>query len=169
MQTISASELLLEPLTVAHADAMFGVLSDPQLYRYLDYGPPPSVEHLRNVYAQLERRVSPDGTEQWLNWVVCLCGTEPVGYVQATLVAHNTAWVAYVFACKHWGRGYARTATNAMIDHLASDYGSTEFLATAEPGNARSISLLERLSFRRATTQEAQHHDLSKTELLFVR
>jgi hypothetical protein len=37
MQTITAGELVLDPLTVADAETMFGVLSDPRIYRYLDY------------------------------------------------------------------------------------------------------------------------------------
>jgi hypothetical protein len=60
MCTIATSELTLAPLGVADAEAMFELLSDAELYRYLDYPPPPSVEHLRAVYAQLEARKSPD-------------------------------------------------------------------------------------------------------------
>ena len=169
MQTITAAELVLEPLTVAGADTMFEVLSDPQIYRYLDYGPPPSVEHLRDVYAKLERRTSPDGSQLWLNWVVRRLGAKPIGYVQATVSAPGTAWVAYVLSSEYWGRGYARMATHAMIEHLASAYGTTRYLATVEALNRRSIGLLERLSFRPATLHEAQDHDLSATERLFVR
>jgi ribosomal-protein-alanine N-acetyltransferase len=168
VQTINAAELVLEPLMVAHADAMFGVLSDPQIYRYLDYGPPPSVEHLRDVYAKLERRESPDGSQLWLNWVVRL-GAKPMGYVQATVFPAGTAWVAYVLSSEYWGRGLACKATHAMIEHLASAYGITQYLATVEAQNRRSIGLLQRLSFRPATSQEAQDHDLSATERLFVR
>ena len=43
MRELRAGELLLEPLRVAHAEAMFKVLREPRLYRYLDYPPPPSV------------------------------------------------------------------------------------------------------------------------------
>ena len=169
LRTITAADLVLEPLTVAHADTMFGVLSDPQIYRYLDYGPPPCVEHLRDVYAKLERRKSPDGSRLWLNWVVRQLGGKPMGYVQSTVFPPQTAWVAYVLSSEHWGRGYARMATHAMIQHLANAYGITQYLATVEAENRRSIGLLERLSFRRATSQEAQDHDLSATERLFVR
>jgi len=169
MQTITAAELVLQPLTVADADTMFGVLSDPQVYRYLDYGAPPSVEHLRDVYAKLARRKSPDGSQLWLNWVVRQPGATPMGYVQATVSPPGTAWVAYVLSSKYWGRGYARMATQAMIEHLGNAYGTTQYLATVEALNRRSIGLLERLSFRRATSQEAQDHDLSATERLFVR
>ena len=168
MQTLSAPGLALEPLTVAHADAMFEVLSEQRLHEYLDYGPPASAEHLRGVYSKLERRASPDGSEQWLNWVVCLGCTEPIGVVQATIFAPGTSWIAYVFASKHWGKGFAQASTKVMLEHLASRYRINTFLATVEVENARSIALLERLSFRRATSQEAQAHQLTKTELLFV-
>ena len=169
MQTITAAKLVLEPLTVADADTMFGVLSDPQIYRYLDYGPPPSVEYLRDVYTKLESRKSPDGSQLWLNWVVHQQGAKPMGYVQATVFPSGTAWVAYVLSSKYWGRGYARTATQAMIEHLADAYGTTQYLATVEAENRRSIVLLERLSFLPATPLEAQYFDLSATERLFVR
>ncbi len=169
MQTIAAAELVLEPLTAADADTMFGVLSDPQIYRYLDYGPPPSVDYLRDVYTRLEGRKSPDGTQLWLNWVVRRRGVGPMGYVQATVLPSGIAWIAYALSSKHWGRGYARMATHAMIEHLADAYGAARYLASVEAENRRSIGLLQRLSFRFATREEAQHHDLSATERLFVR
>jgi len=169
MDCLRAAGLVLEPLTVAHADAMFDVLSDPALYRHLDYGPPPSVDHVRGVYAQLERRASPDASEAWLNWIVCLDGHGPIGFVQATLVADRTAWVAYVLGSAHWGHGHARAATGAMIEHLMTSHGITTFLAVVENANARSISLLRTLSFERATAAAAAPHRLSETELLYQR
>lgn len=168
MECLRTAELTLEPLTVAHADTMFPVLSEPELYRYLDYGPPPSVEYVRGVYAKLEQRASPDGSETWLNWVVCLRSSRaPIGFVQATLVSPRTSWVAYLLSGAHWGRGYAHAAVGAMLLHLTGKYGAAEFLATVENANARSIALLERLAFERATLQEVASHELSSTEILF--
>ena len=46
MLSIRTARLVLEPLTVAHAPAMFVVLRDPLIYRYLDFEPPESLEHL---------------------------------------------------------------------------------------------------------------------------
>lgn len=169
MQTLATTDLILEPLVVKHAQAMFEVLSDEALYRYLDDPPPPSVEHLRKLYARLEERKSPDGSQRWLNWVACPHGLPPIGFVQATVTAHRTAWVAYVFARSHWGRGYATQATRAVVEHLASGYGVARYLATVEAANQRSIGLLERLGFHRAIEQESQGHELSPTELLFVK
>jgi len=169
MQTLAAGQLVLEPLTVAHAEAMFEVLADAEIHRYLDHPPPPSVEHLRKVYARLETRSSPDGSQVWLNWVIRLPGHAPLGYVQATVVVAGTAWVAYALSSKHWGRGYGYAATGAMLEHLATEYGVARYLATVEAENRRSIRLLERLAFHAATPLESDAHSLSETERLFVR
>ena len=169
MHALVTSDLVLEPLVVSHAEAMFDVLSDPELYRYLDYPPPPSIEHLRGVYASVEGRMSPDGSQRWLNWVVRRPGQPPVGYVQATVTSTGTAWVGYVFSARHWGRGYATQATQAVLEHVACAYGVSRFLATVEAENQRSVRLLERLGFHEASEQELAGHELSPTERLFVR
>ena len=169
MRTLTTDALVLEPLVAGHAEAMFEVLSEPELYRYLDYAPPPSMEHLRSVYERVEARKSPDGSQLWLNWVVRLQGQPPVGYVQVTVASHQTAWVGFVFSSKHWGRGYATKATQAVLEHVPTVYGVTRFLATVEAENQRSTRLLERLGFHAATEQELEGHELSPTERLLVR
>ena len=122
---------------------MFSLLSDPLIYRYLDFPPPPSLAHLQRVYAQLETRRSPDGAEEWLNWIVLRDG-EVIGFVQATIDADRSANVAYVFGSAHWGHGYAIEAVTAMLAEL----DGCKFFATVDAGNARSIRLLEQLGFR---------------------
>ena len=42
MRTLETEGLVLEPLTAAHAEAMFELLSDPELFRYLDDSPRPT-------------------------------------------------------------------------------------------------------------------------------
>jgi RimJ/RimL family protein N-acetyltransferase len=148
MQTLLTDRLVLEPLVVAHAHAMFDVLRDPAIYRYLDYPPPASLEHLQRVYARLAGRKSADGSELWLNWVVSPLAQPPVGYVQATVYPEQSASVAYVLSSRHWGRGYASEAVQAMLEHLASAYGSRRYRATVEAENTRSIQLLHAVGRR---------------------
>ena len=168
MRPLAAGSLILEPLVAAHAEAMFAVLTEPELYRYLDYPPPPTVEHLAGVYAHLEASKSPNGDKHWLNWIVCPLGQPPVGYVQAT-VTSSSAWIGYVFSKKHWGKGYATHAVQAMLEHLPVEYRVSRFLATVEAENAASIRLLGRVGFHAATETELEGHALSQTERLFVR
>ena len=172
MQTLTTPRLVLEPLAVAHADEMFALLSEPALYRYLDYGPPKSLDHLRYNYAMVEAHESSGETtrfgERWLNWVVREPGQPPVGYVQATITAPGIAWIGYVFAQAHWGRGHAHAATQAMIEHLAARYAVKRCMATVEVDNHRSIRLMARLGFHEATAEEMIGHQLSPTERLFL-
>ncbi len=169
MEAIHTTDLILEPLTVRHAEAMFPILSDPKLYRYLDYGPPTTIRHVRNVYEKLEQRSSRDGCETWLNWIVCLKGATPIGYVQATIVSPDLTWIAYFLGSKYWGHGYACSATKAMLTRLEERYGVKQLFATVEIDNGPSIVLLKRLFFEHASGQEAATHDLSNSELLYKR
>ena len=143
MQTLAAGELILEPLVVGHAEAMFKVLTEPELYRYLDYPSPPSIEHLRTVYAGAEARKSPDGSQLWLNWVVRRPGQPPVGYVQATVTAEASAWVGYVFSTEHWGRGYATQAPKPSSNMLPLPMA---FLAFSPLSKRRTTDLFACLS-----------------------
>lgn len=76
MRTLQTARLTLEPQCAVHAAAMFAVLSDPAIYEY-ENAPPASVDALRARYAFLEGRRSPDGSQQWLNWVARLRPAEP--------------------------------------------------------------------------------------------
>ena len=169
MQTIVTPTLTLEPLRASHAEAMFEVLSDQAIYQYLDYSPPASAEHLRNVYARLEGRRSPDGSEAWLNWVIRPCDQPLAGYVQATVALDQSASVAYVLGSKYWGLGYAQRAMQAMLEHLTAAYSVDRYFATVEVENQRSIRLLERLGFQLMASQDLHNHQLSATERMFVR
>jgi RimJ/RimL family protein N-acetyltransferase len=168
MDVIGTARLTLEPLLVSHADAMFEVLRDPSLYRYLDSKPHATVEHTRDVYARLIERRSPDGTERWLNWIVVPHGSGPVGFVQATIRTAGTAWIAYLLAPAVQGRGYASEAVAAMQAYLVERHGIDRFLACVEPGNRASIALLERRGLRAADAAEAAEHRLDPVDILYA-
>jgi len=169
MRTLQADGLVLEPLTAAHAEAMFALLSDPTLYRYIDEAPPADAESLRARYARLERRESADGRQRWLNWVVRVPGRPPLGYVQATVLDNGSAWVAYLLGSAHQGRGHATRATAAMLTHLESEHGTSRLLANVEVENLPSIRLLQRLGFRAATAADAARYKPTASERIFVR
>ena len=168
MRTLATDRLILEPLVVAHADAMFAVLSDPAIYAY-ENAPPRSAEWLRERYARLESRQSGDGTEQWLNWVVRLRGGVPIGYVQATVEASGRALIAYEFGSAWWGQGYAREATQAMIGELIAHHGARDLAAVLKSANLRSLRLLGRLGFAPASPEALALADVDPDECLMVR
>jgi RimJ/RimL family protein N-acetyltransferase len=146
MRAIQADSSTLEPQTAVHAAALFDVLCDPALYVH-EGARPTSIEWLTERLARLESRRSPDGAQQWLNWVIRIPTNELVGYVQATVHADGRADIAYVLSSAHWGRGIASRAVAAMIAELAERHGVTRLLAILKRENLRSLRLLERLRF----------------------
>jgi RimJ/RimL family protein N-acetyltransferase len=168
MRTLVAGDLLLEPQVAAHAEAMFIVLSDPAIYEY-ENEPPWSVNELRERFTELQSRRSPNGKEQWLNWVVRLPDGQLAGYVQATVHADGRATIAYEFASAFWGRGHARRSLEAMFAELAERYGVLELAAVLKQANHRSLKLLERLGFTMATPEARARREIERDEHLMWR
>ena len=111
--------------------------------------PPASLDALTQRFQRLEARQSPDGSQQWLNWVLRQRSDgKLIGYVQATVQADGRALVAYErpqgrrlaapapprgrrntwggpafvsheLASRHWGQGLGSEAVQAMLDELA--------------------------------------------------
>ncbi|MDL2344298.1 GNAT family protein [Deinococcus sp. MIMF12] len=142
--------LTLEPQQAGHAAVMAAALADPRVHTFLPSSPPQEGD-LRERFARLETRTSPDGAEAWLNWVVfARAGGAALGTVQATVrPALAEADVAYVLAPFAWGQGYAAEAMTALLGFLAGEWGVREALAQVDTRNLASIRLLERLGFRR--------------------
>ena len=122
MRSIATERLLLEPQVAAHAEEMFALLQDPAIYRYENEAPR-SLELLRERFLRLESRVSADGAQTWLNWVVRLQGAGLIGFVQATIRPDGSADIAYVFGSAYWGRGLAYEAVHATLRALSARSG----------------------------------------------
>ena len=167
MRVIETGTLRLEPQTAAHAAEMFAVLSDLAIYEY-ENQPPASLEWLRDRFARLESRRSADGQEQWLNWVIRLHTSEPIGYVQASVRPGGRAAIAYELGSAYWGRGLASQAVRAMMAELAGRYQVRNLSAVLKRENKRSLRLLERLGFSLASLGEHAARGVEAGELLML-
>lgn len=168
MTLLRGERFTLEPMRVSHAKGLFPVLSQPNLYEFIEYPPPATEEDLAGRFKRWEDGGSPDGSEVWLNWAVRLSNLELVGHVQATVMHETTAWIAYMISEHHWGKGLGRLATSLMVEHLISQHRCKILLACIDRENRRSSALLRSLSFSLASPEEHVAHELSKNEELFV-
>jgi len=168
VRVIQTGNLTLEPQTAAHAEEMFAVLSDPAIYEY-ENEPPPSLEWLRARFTKLESRLSANGQEQWLNWVIRVPTSELIGYVQATVHADARAAIAYELSSAYWGRGLARQAVQAMVSELVGHYRVRSLSSVLKRENLRSMRLLERLGFSPASPEQHVEHRAEPDELLMLR
>jgi len=141
---MSSARLRLVPLTVADADEMVGVLSGAALYAFTG-GAPPGLDELRARYAWQVAGRSPDGREEWRNWVLRLGpGGQAVGYVQATITGEEQcAEIAWVIGLEWQGRGYATEAARELVAWLDSR-GVRVIQAHIHPGHAASAAVARR-------------------------
>lgn len=168
MRAVTARLCTLEPQVAAHADEMFGVLSDPAIYEF-ENEPPASLAGLRRRFELLESRGPADGSELWLNWVVRLPDGALAGYVQATVNKAGWAYVAYELNSRHWRQGIGSCAVRAMLDELVAAYGVTMFVAVLKARNVRSRALLHRLAFGLAPDELQVRHRDAEDEIVMVR
>jgi len=156
---VTGDRVILQPLTASHANALFPLLDDTEVWKYTDSAPPLSVDALRERYRNLETRVRPDGAV-WLNWAVeRRAGHDITGVVQATIEDEEVS-IGYVFGRRYWGQGLGLESVSAMLGVLHAEFGVEHVRATVHPDNRASIRLLERLGF-------SVHGAIDPTSLLF--
>lgn len=154
IQALTTTDLRLEPLRVAHADEMVGVLTDPELHTYTG-GRPATLAQLRKRYRRQVSGRSSDGTQLWFNWVLRLrLDQHAIGFVQATVAARDqavTAEVAWVVATAHQRRGYARQAVDAMLCWLRA-YRPDHVVAHIHPEHRASQAIAARVGLKPTET-----------------
>src|SRR5664279_3207357 len=134
--------IVLEPPRPEDADEMLAVLGDPALYEFTG-GEPPTLDELRERYERQAVGHSPDGSQEWLNWIVRTTDDgQAIGFVQATVV-DGAADVAWLIGTPWQGRGYATEAARQMVGllqqrgishitaHIRADHQASAKVATA--------------------------------------
>lgn len=146
-EPIDTARLRLVPLSPDDAAEMVAVLADPELFRFTG-GAPPTEEDLRRRYTVQATGSSPDGTQEWLNWIVRDRRTgRAEGYVQATVATRadvRTADLAWVVGTGGQGRGVASEAAAAMLGWLRGN-GVEAVTAHIQPKHRASARVAEKL------------------------
>jgi RimJ/RimL family protein N-acetyltransferase len=102
------------------------------------------LEALRARLRDWESRRSPDGSEQWLNWIVL--DDEPAAWVQAT-IRRDAALVAYAVLPARRGEGVATEAVVAVTSWLHEQHPVVE--AHIADDNLASQAVARRAGFVR--------------------
>ena len=151
MGLMQSKNLYYELLTAAHADELYPLLTAPSVLAFIDPTENPvTLEKFRAEYAVRERRSNNfmASTEQWFNVAIYLKAdfSKAIGRLEAT---SYDGWgeVAYLLGETWWGRGLAFEAMNWWHKYLEMAVPKTEWWATVNPANQRSIRLLCRLGY----------------------
>lgn len=147
---IETDRLLLRPVRMEDADFIFQYRSNAEVNRYQGWIP----TTIEDVHHFIANKVSPEINLpcKWFQFaIIKKQGNEVIGDIGVYFPATDLFQVE--IGCtlnqKHHGRGYATEALKFTIDYLFSELGKRRIVASIDPRNLPSISLFERLGFRK--------------------
>jgi RimJ/RimL family protein N-acetyltransferase len=148
----SSDRLLLRRPVPNDLEAMLVGWSDPEMTRYT--GTRPDVRgFLTQLIADMQAK-RPGETDPGGPWYQFVVERKEDGAVVGDLGAgfgvpgERQVELGYRILPSFQGRGYAREAVAALIDHLVAEHAVHRFVGVAASSNQRSIALLRSLGFR---------------------
>ena len=156
MTTLVTPRLLLSPLRLADAPAVYAYRSDPEVARYQGWEPA-AIDDLHRFIRELEDIV-PGTPGTWYQLGIRLRDDETlIGDLGLHFPAGRDAEaeIGVTLAPAHQGKGYAAEALRGALAYLFDDLGKHRVIASVDPRNTPSMRLMARLGMR----QEALHRE----------
>ena len=144
---LETERLALREWTPEDAEALFEMVGDAEVMRYVDTGQPwEGVGRVREWIGRLNESYRTRGFSRWA--VVEKASGEAVGSCGFALLPWSGEIdFGYMFRRDRWGKGYASEITPAVLRHGFERYGFREVVASIAPENGASRRVLEKLGF----------------------
>jgi RimJ/RimL family protein N-acetyltransferase len=145
---ISTERLLLRGIRLSDSESMYTYRKNPQIYEFQNFKP----QTLQDVEEFINTKISkiPDIPDTWYQLGIFIKGTqELVGDIGIHFIDKLQVEVGYTLSTDCQGKGYATEAVVGVIDYLFNVLKKHRVIASVDPGNTKSIALLERINMRR--------------------
>ena len=143
---LETENLLLREFTLDDVDAMYPILSHPEVMRF-SLG----VMSRQQVGEFIQRCLNEYEEHGFGPWAIIDNNSEKIiGYcgIKPQIVDdQKEIELGYRLAREYWGQGYGVEAALACRDHATQHFGLQRLIAIIEPANTRSINLIEKLNF----------------------
>ncbi|MGI6184761.1 MAG: GNAT family N-acetyltransferase [Candidatus Fimadaptatus sp.] len=139
--TLHTERLILRRFAGDDTGALFDILSDEEVNRFLPWFPARSMDDARRFYE--ERYAAQYALEQAYAYAICLKSDNvPIGYIGIGM--DDSHDLGYGLARAHWGMGIAAEAGRAVIEQARRD-GLPYLTATHDRNNPASGSVMRKL------------------------
>lgn len=146
---LNTSDLHLRPSTLADAEGMFAMLSDPESMKYWSDKPVPDLDAALQA---LRKDLESDAKGHSMCWAVTLKGQDDmIGKVILFQFSqgNHRAEIGYIMNRNYWRQGLMHQALEAVIDFAFNTLNLHRIEADVDTKNAGSLGLLEKLGFER--------------------
>lgn len=149
LPTLAGPRVLLRPMTLADAPALFALHADPQVMRY--WSTPPWTDAQQAV-ERLQADAQAHALGLHLRLGIALREAPAAMLGACTLfdldADQGRAEMGYALTPAAWGRGLMHEALRLLISHGFDDLGLRRIEADIDPRNTASARVLEALGFR---------------------
>jgi RimJ/RimL family protein N-acetyltransferase len=149
MTILKTARLTLEPVTEQHYAGLRKLNTDPAVMHFLNGGVPETEEATRAMIARVMAAWAAWGYSWW-----ALIADDTGELIGAACLQHldrdagKPREIGWRLGRSGWGKGYATEAARAIVEFAFEVVGADVLYAVADPDNAASIKVMERLGMR---------------------
>lgn len=153
MSTLTTSRLVLRKFSEQDTEALFHILNDVEVNRFLPWYPIKSIDEAKKFYE--ERYAVRYAQPQGYAYAICLKEDNyPIGYIQVDMEEpHN---LGYGLRKEFWHRGIVTEAGKAVIEQIRKDGLLPYITATHDRNNPRSGGVMRNVGMKYQYSYEEQ-------------
>lgn len=150
--TIKTGRLILRKFAEEDMEALFLILKDEEVNKFLPWYPAKSLEEARHFYE--ERYASVYAEPRGYAYAICLKKDNfPIGYIKVDMKEHHD--LGYGLRREFWHRGIATESSKAVIKQVKKD-GLPYITATHDRNNPRSGNVMRNVGMKYQYSYEEQ-------------
>ena len=141
---LETERLILRKFTENDLEALFLILKDEEVNRFLPWFPMKNLEETREFYEV--RYAAQYAKPQGYAYAICLKEDDiPIGYIKVDMEENND--FGYGLRKEFWHRGIVTEAGKAVVEQVKKD-GLTYITATHDKENPRSGNVMKKLGMK---------------------
>ena len=151
--TIETERLLLRPMQIEDAEALFEMDSNPNVHLYLGNKPLTDIEDCNGYIKNIQNQYVQNGIGRFA--VVLKDTSEVIGWAGLKFITEeeenghiNFYDIGYRLQEKHWRKGYASEAAKAWLNHAFTTMKIPTVYASAHVDNLGSNTILQKIGLK---------------------
>ncbi len=150
--TLETERLLLRPLEMSDAEAMFAMDHNPNVHKYLWKKPTQTIDETIKIIEYIQEQYKRNQIGRYatmLKETGAFIGWTGIKYIDDHVENGNTNFFDYGYrlAEEYWGQGYATEATKAWLDHGFNQMNIQNMHAYTHHENGASNHILRKAGF----------------------
>lgn len=159
---LETERLLLRPMQVEDAEALFEMDSNPNVHLYLGNEPLTNIQECYGYIKSIQNQYLQNGIGRFV--IVLKETNEVIGWAGLKFITeeengHNNFYdIGYRLQEKQWRKGYALEAAKAWLDYAFTEMKIPTINASAHVDNIGSNTILQKIGLQQKN--EYLHHDI---------